>query len=528
VSPRLAIPALLALWGLLLAVALEVRPLLPVNETRYVGVAWEMWLRGDFLVPYLNGEPYSHKPPLLFWLIQAGWAVFGVNEWWPRLVVPLVSLGVMALAVRLARLLWPEDRRAADLMPWLLLGGLLWPGFYTMVQFDLLLTGAVLLALIGLVHAWQGRAGGWGWVGLGIGLGVLAKGPVVVLHVLPVALLAPWWARERRPPSWPRWYGGLSLALLLGAAIGLAWAWPAALAGGEAYRQAIFFGQHTGRIGAEAPHAEPWWLYLALLPVMLAPWSLWPRVWQGLGVLARDDRWRLCLAWALPVVLLFCLVAGKQGKYLLPMFPALLLLAAHGLSRWHGGRQLPERLWVPGLLALVGGLGLALVHLKPTEVYWLPLVDGRWGWVLAAWGLWLLGRRVVMLETKVMLAAATSVAMYLALHLTALRAMAPTFDMRPMSQALAQHQAAGLPLATTLDYQGEFHFLGRLREPLLVLRSLAELRVWAERHPGGYAVLREGAWRGGIPEASLVQHHRSGALVLVQAGRLDAYLAGRP
>jgi 4-amino-4-deoxy-L-arabinose transferase-like glycosyltransferase len=112
VNPRLAIPALLALWGLLLAVALEVRPLLPVNETRYVGVAWEMWLRGDFLVPYLNGEPYSHKPPLLFWLIQAGWAVFGVNEWWPRLVAPLVSLLVMALAVHLARLLWPGDRRA--------------------------------------------------------------------------------------------------------------------------------------------------------------------------------------------------------------------------------------------------------------------------------------------------------------------------------------------------------------------------------------------------------------------------------
>jgi 4-amino-4-deoxy-L-arabinose transferase-like glycosyltransferase len=528
VNPRLAIPALLALWALLLAVALEVRPLLPVNETRYVGVAWEMWLRGDFLVPYLNGEPYSHKPPLLFWLIQAGWAVFGVNEWWPRLVAPLVSLLVMVLAVHLARLLWPGDRRAADLMPWLLLGGLLWPGFYTMVQFDLLLTGAVLLALIGLVRAWQGATRGWWWMGLGIGLGVLAKGPVVLLHVLPVALLAPWWARERRPPSWPRWYGGLLLALALGAAIGLAWAWPAALAGGEAYRQAIFFGQHAGRMGAEAPHAEPWWLYLALLPVMLAPWSLWPRVWQGLGTLARDDRWRLCLAWALPVVLLFSLVAGKQGKYLLPMFPALLLLAAHGLSRWHDARLDPERLWVPGLLAVIGGLGLALVHLKPTEVYWIPLVDGRWGWALVAWGLWLLSRRVGLLEAKVMLAAATSVAMYLALHLTALRAMAPTFDMRPMSEALAERENAGHPLATALEYQGEFHFLGRLRQPLAVHRDETELRAWAGRHPDGYVVLREGAWRGDIPEASLVQHHRSGALVLVPAQRLAEYLENRP
>ena len=59
------------------------RPLWPVDETRYASVAWEMWLRGDFLVPHINGEPYSHKPPLLFWLIQAGWALFGVNDWWP-------------------------------------------------------------------------------------------------------------------------------------------------------------------------------------------------------------------------------------------------------------------------------------------------------------------------------------------------------------------------------------------------------------------------------------------------------------
>ncbi|MDO9006664.1 MAG: glycosyltransferase family 39 protein, partial [Thiobacillus sp.] len=50
----------------LTAVALLVRPLTPIDETRYVSAAWEMWLRGDFLVPYKNGEPYSHKPPFMF------------------------------------------------------------------------------------------------------------------------------------------------------------------------------------------------------------------------------------------------------------------------------------------------------------------------------------------------------------------------------------------------------------------------------------------------------------------------------
>src|SRR3990167_10507470 len=92
-----------ALWLVLVAVALYLRPLFPIDETRYVAVAWEMWLRGDFLVPHLNGQPYSHKPPFLFWMFQLGWGLFGVNEWWPRLVPPLFGLANLYLVAVLAR-----------------------------------------------------------------------------------------------------------------------------------------------------------------------------------------------------------------------------------------------------------------------------------------------------------------------------------------------------------------------------------------------------------------------------------------
>ncbi len=47
---------LVILWGLLVGVSLAIRPLFPIDETRYAAVAWEMWLRDDFLVPHLNGE----------------------------------------------------------------------------------------------------------------------------------------------------------------------------------------------------------------------------------------------------------------------------------------------------------------------------------------------------------------------------------------------------------------------------------------------------------------------------------------
>mgnify|MGYP003351169847 CR=1 FL=1 len=80
----------LAQWGLLLlfvlAASLLGRPDIPIDETRYVSVAWEAWRGGDWLIMHMNGQAYHHKPPLLFWIIQAGWAIFGVNDWWPRMV----------------------------------------------------------------------------------------------------------------------------------------------------------------------------------------------------------------------------------------------------------------------------------------------------------------------------------------------------------------------------------------------------------------------------------------------------------
>jgi 4-amino-4-deoxy-L-arabinose transferase-like glycosyltransferase len=197
--------ALLGSVAALAALQLWLRPLLPVDETRYLAVAWEMWWRGDFLLPWLNGEPYSHKPPLLFWLIHALWALFGVSEFAARLLPVFVSLVALWGSTRLAERLWPEQAAAIGaLVPWLLLGGVFWNNFFSLLQFDLLLLLAALLAWHGLLTALRSPLGGWSLVALGIGLGVLAKGPVILVPVLPAVLLAPWWAGQRPMPGWPR------------------------------------------------------------------------------------------------------------------------------------------------------------------------------------------------------------------------------------------------------------------------------------------------------------------------------------
>lgn len=108
----------LLLLAALAAVAILTRPLTLIDETRYVSAAWEMWLRGDFLVPFKNGAPYSDKPPFMFWMFQAGWALFGVNNWWPRLVLPLFSAGGLFLTYRLAPAYGPSMQASADGPHW--------------------------------------------------------------------------------------------------------------------------------------------------------------------------------------------------------------------------------------------------------------------------------------------------------------------------------------------------------------------------------------------------------------------------
>jgi len=220
------------LWGVLTTVSLTIRPLFPVDETRYAAVAWEMWLRNDFLVPYLNGEIYSHKPPLLFWLMQLSWWLTGVNDWSLRLISPLFSLATLFLSGAVAGILWPERKRVETLTPLILLGLFVWAIYSTLTMFDMMLAFFALLGIYSLLKLVDSDLSlkYWALLGIAIGGGVLSKGPVILLHILPVALLAPWWLKTAYF-RWKHWYFGLIAAILAGAVIALCWAIPAGIAG---------------------------------------------------------------------------------------------------------------------------------------------------------------------------------------------------------------------------------------------------------------------------------------------------------
>jgi len=503
----------------LVGAAIALRPILPIDETRYVSVAWEMWVRGDFLVPHLNGVPYSDKPPLLFWMFHLGWWFFGVNDWWPRVVPALFALANLGLTARLARRLWPDRPEVAGSAPAVLLGFLLWSVFTTMVMFDMLVACCVLLALLGLEEAW--RRGGlrpWLQVGGALGVGILGKGPVVLVLPLAVAFLAPWWGREMEGPlspgtgvgrpeageergngiNFPRraaslWWPRLAGAVGLTAAIALAWALPAAASGGPDYANAILVRQTEERMVYSYAHNHPWWWYLPMLPLLLYPYSFWPPLWKAVSEALRrriaDPGLRFCLAWLVPGLVVFSLISGKQPHYLLPLMPGFALIAARLLTetgapvrRWH---LLPAL----SLLVLTGAALVAAPLLGPRRGLpsWSQDVSLGMGVTLIALAAssFLLFDRIFARRA----AAPTLITLTLVIgvHLGLSEAAREAYDLEPIARYLSVAEKQGRPIAYVGDYHGQFHFLGRLERPLLEIPGGSE-SLWIRQNPRGKVI----------------------------------------
>jgi 4-amino-4-deoxy-L-arabinose transferase-like glycosyltransferase len=453
-----------------------------------------MWLRGDFLVPHLNGEPYSHKPPLFQWLIHLGWLIFGVNDWTPRMIGPLFGLANLVLTERLARRLWPDREPVSRLAPLTLLGLAVWGLWTTLTLYDMLVTFFALLGVLGLLRAAREDSYlGWLMTAAGIGGGVLSKGPIILLFILPTALLAPWWIGRNPRSGWAGWYASVLAATLLGAVVALAWAIPAGLSGGEEYRRAIFWGQSVGRIANSFAHKRSWWWYAAILPLFLFPWVLWPKLWYNAAKLRADPGLRFCALHIGTVLILLTAISAKQIHYLLPSLPVWALIFARVFGdpsirlgrvglRAFGTVVLGSGLVLALLPTFAGGVGGTVMEVAEKSPLAAKVLIIGLGALLWLW-------RPAGPASMVRGVAGAMIGVALAAHLIYVEAGRSHLDMRPMGARLARLQAQGAAIAHWEKYSGDFQFVGRLQAPLQVLDERTVLSGWLAAHPDDYVVI---------------------------------------
>ena len=491
------------LWWLLLLLPVALYlPALPIDETRYLAVAWEMRLHLDFLVPHLNGVPYSDKPPLLFWLINLGWLMAGLHVWAVRLGVLAASFASLLLFERLVLRLEPDTALARRAVM-ILFGIVYFAIFSSAIMFDVLLATFVLLALHGALD-WDAQRWRRGLLllALGFGLGILTKGPVVLLDAGFALVLGPWWS-DTAHVNRRRWYAMTALAVLGGAVIALAWAVPAAILGGEKYANAIFLHQTVDRMTRSFAHRRPLWWYFMVLPAMALPWTLsvrapW-RVWRESFRISKSVRF--ASAWALPAFAAFCLVSGKQPHYLLPLLPALALYLAKVLGG--DGARVRGRLF--GVLLLLAGLALATApyfaahaqdfaplaglvaqrRLMPESLRVIAGIWSVWGALAAVLGglvLFVRGAHASLRTLALATAAATALGM-----LALAQGVGPYVDASIAAARIKQDQDSGRPIAHLAWHHGLYEFAGHLTEPLPKV-DFGDLRVWCVRHPDGEIV----------------------------------------
>ena len=421
------------------------------DEARFVQATRQMLESHDFLLPRFQDEARNKKPAGIYWLQAVAVSLFSTarsTAIWPyRLPSLLGAIASVLLAFRFA-VSWVR-RDVAFIGAALLAASL-----GLTIEAHIAKTDAVLLATVvaaqgalGEIYrrACNAEAIDWRmplvfWVAQGVGL--LIKGPVTpFLSLLTAAMLSvterdSHWLREFRI-GW-----GLPLALLIAGPWMLAATF---LTEGAFVRDSVGGDLLAKIIHGQEGHGAPPGTYLLAAFLTFWPGSLL------LGAAARlawrdrqDNLIRFLAAWILPYWVVVELIPTKLPNYILPVYPALALLAACAFAE-------PRRswldvasvvLWSVATLALAGVLAtapLALAQELP------PIEIGAAVLVLAVAAAFLLG--YLRGDPRILPGLLAAVLLAEGVFRFALPTLDPIWVSRSAARAIARDHLQGRPVA---------------------------------------------------------------------------------
>lgn len=375
------------LWGLGLL------PLVGPDEPRYAEVAREMLARHDLITPTLGGIPWFEKPPLLYWLMIAGYRVLGVTEYAARLGPAVCGLLTAVFTYWVGKSIEVsevsgsataedvEQRRDGmgrlSAMVWLSsLGAMV---FSRGASFDIVVTMTVTGALAsffvwhvrygtrsgsdGLIDSTDGGARQhWLLIAfyLFIGLSLLAKGLIGI--VIPFGVIAIYLLIRR---EWPhkRFVHSLFWGIPLALAVAAVWFGPMISRHGWKFIDQFIVQHHFARfVTNKYHHPGPIYFYIMVLVALSLPWTIFlgaafltSRRWRWRGGLPLDRFRVFALCWILVPLVFFSFSESKLTAYILPVLPAVALLAGERVACFLGAQRGDRVLRLTGALLVVLG-----------------------------------------------------------------------------------------------------------------------------------------------------------------------------
>jgi 4-amino-4-deoxy-L-arabinose transferase-like glycosyltransferase len=359
----------LVLFGL----RLGARDLWNPNEPIYGEAVSEMVARGDWLVPYVNGIVFAEKPILFYWMAIVAAKLFGgVSELSLRVPCLLAGIATVLGSYILTRPYAGRARAFATSIVCATLFCVFWNSRF--VQMDIFVTAATLWVVIAITRVVDHGAPalrGFMLAGAVAALGFIAKGPVA--WICPALALVSYLAATRRLTAILRWEMAAGAATCLVAAA----PWYAMLLAtghGDVFTEVVF-RQNFARFVNPWDHRAPFWYYLTTFWVDMAPWGFLVPLAVSLPRKSDGERRLASLAWAwiLSIVVFFSLSRSKRSPYILPIAPAVAVLAgevAWGLivDRWSRRRRTAVVAILSAIAALFVSGGLVVVFAAPHKL----------------------------------------------------------------------------------------------------------------------------------------------------------------
>jgi 4-amino-4-deoxy-L-arabinose transferase-like glycosyltransferase len=360
------------------------------DESRYMQATKQMIESGDFIDIRLQDVPRYKKPVGIYWLQAAAVLVSGQGSDAPPWVYRTVSVLAGTLAV--LTIAWLGARMfgtTAGLIAGFGLAGIAMMGWEARIaKTDAALLVAALVTQAALAVTYLGHKQGRqapraAWVfWIAQGAGILIKGPITpMLGFLTIATIAIF-DRDRAWLKRLRIGWGLLVTFL----IVLPWLVLITWKSGGAFWAESVGNDLLGKVGSgQESHGFPPGYHAIVATLFLFPFHL-PAVTAALGTLPRwrtDPRVLFLVSWFIPYWIAFELIWTKLPHYMLPAYPAIILVMAGVL----GGKDFPaEPLtgWKRWLVwAATAGVFIVTAGLMAISIGLAPYVTGVFNW----WGI---------------------------------------------------------------------------------------------------------------------------------------------
>ena len=306
-------------------------PLLGPDEPRYAQIAREMFLTGDLITPTLGGHTWFEKPSLLYWMIAAGFKIFGVSEWSARLGPAVCGLLTIAAVACVGQKIDKTFGFWSLVVTATCLGLIV---FSRAASFDVVITMTITwsLAFFLLHELTKGRVFLVGFY-VFIGLSLLAKGLVGI--VVPFGVVGVYYLLRRAWPDRSVWFS-LIWGVPLAVAVSAIWYGPVIARYGWSFVDEFFIQHHFARyVSNKYHHPQPIYFYPAIILMLTLPWT---HFFVEALIKARRWTWRatdqisivriFALAWLVLPIVFFSFSGSKLPGYVLPALPAAALLIA--------------------------------------------------------------------------------------------------------------------------------------------------------------------------------------------------------